>query len=151
MRTADNDGRFHRFDAGRARVADARAPVDGQLWYRTGDVVETQAGELVHIGRLDRQLKVRGYRVEPEEVERALRAHPAVDDAVVAASPGDGASLVAFVVGSAEGDATLHEHLCAVLPRHLVPSRIVWVDRLPTNDRGKVDHHEIAALAAGLR
>jgi acyl-coenzyme A synthetase/AMP-(fatty) acid ligase len=111
--------------------------------------VEIQDGAMVHIGRLDRQLKVRGYRIEPEEIEASLRKHSSVTDAVITTAPGSGGlSLVAFVVGDRDSEAALRTHLASCLPRHLMPSRIVWVDELPTNARGKVDHKRLAALAA---
>src|SRR5258708_18304071 len=101
--------------------------------YRTGDRARQRAdGTLEPLGRADRQVKVRGFRVEPGEVEAALRAEPAVRAAAVLPYR-DG--LVAYVVldplreAAAAGD--LREALAARLPAYLVPSRVVAVDELP--------------------
>jgi amino acid adenylation domain-containing protein len=108
----------------------------GSRLYRTGDRVRLRAdGRLEFLGRLDEQLKVRGFRVEPGEVTAALLAHPGVREAAVAA---DGDRLVAYVAGSA-GPDELRGHLAALLPAHLVPTAWVPVDVLPLTANGKVD------------
>src|SRR5262249_51237212 len=65
-------------------------PLTGDHYYRTGDRVRWEKGLLVHLGRLDNQVKLRGHRVELGEIETVLRRHPAVDEAVVVAVPGAG-------------------------------------------------------------
>ncbi|MCK2215700.1 amino acid adenylation domain-containing protein [Actinomadura sp. ATCC 31491] len=108
----------------------------GARLYRTGDRVRWRAdGTLEFLGRLDGQVKVRGFRVEPGEVETALLARPGVRQAAVAAH---GERLVAYVAGDAAPDE-LRRALAASLPAHLVPSAWVRLDTLPLTVAGKVD------------
>ncbi|GAA2372522.1 amino acid adenylation domain-containing protein [Dactylosporangium salmoneum] len=117
----------------------------GARRYRTGDLVRWRAdGQLEFLGRIDDQVKVRGFRVEPGEVEACLTAHPAVGDAAVIA---DGDRLVGFVVGEVT-DAQMRRHAAAALPPHLVPSLFVAVDRLPLTVTGKVDRDALRRRAA---
>ena len=129
-------------------VPDPYGPEPGARLYRTGDrAVRLPGGDLLFLGRLDRQVKVRGQRIEPGEVEAALAAHPAVAHAVVAAVDGPaGTELVAFAaVRTAADPAELREHCRDRLPAAAVPARVVVVDRLPLTASGKVD---LAALLA---
>ncbi|HVH12218.1 MAG TPA: amino acid adenylation domain-containing protein [Longimicrobium sp.] len=122
-------------------VPDPFSPVPGARAYRTGDRVRLLAdGNLEFIGRLDHQEKIRGYRVEPGEVEAALSALPGVREARVLVRrdpPGD-PRLVAYVVGDAEGDA-LRAGVVGSLPGHMVPSAFVVLERLPLTAHGKLD------------
>jgi amino acid adenylation domain-containing protein len=120
--------------------------------YRTGDRVRLRPdGELEFLGRLDDQLSIRGFRVEPGEVAAALNSHPAVE-ASVAVGVGSSSTdrqLVAYVV--AAGDerpqhGELAEYLGGFLPEHLVPSRYVWLDELPLTQHGKIDRDALPAL-----
>ncbi|MFS8521078.1 MAG: non-ribosomal peptide synthetase, partial [Micromonosporaceae bacterium] len=116
---------------------------DGVRWYRTGDVVRYD-GRVYHcLGRLDDQVKVRGYRVELGEVQAALLSHPAVHHAV-ALAPADAHGtrrLVGYVepVSDPPDEAELRAWLRDRLPAYLLPSRIVVLDRLPIGPTGKVD------------
>jgi amino acid adenylation domain-containing protein len=108
----------------------------GSRLYRTGDRVRRRPdGELEFLGRFDGQLKVRGYRVEPDEVTAALLSHPGVRQAAVTAAED---RLVAYVAGSADPDE-LRRHLSTTLPPHLVPTVWVPLDTLPLTNNGKVD------------
>ena len=111
--------------------------------YRTGDLVRRRNdGAIEFVGRNDRQLKLRGFRIEPEEVERALRSHPDVSDALVALRPGDHAGLGAWAVPAAgrSVDATLLvDHLRRCLPAYTVPASIAIVPEIPIGPNGKVD------------
>ncbi|TDB96371.1 amino acid adenylation domain-containing protein [Nonomuraea longispora] len=126
-------------------VADPFAP--GERMYRTGDLARwTFAGELEFAGRADGQLKIRGHRIEPGEVESVLESSPGVSRAVVTAAdaPGGGRRLIAYVVPGRTLERT-RAYAAARLPRYLLPSRYVPLDRLPLTPHGKVDR---AALPA---
>jgi amino acid adenylation domain-containing protein len=125
--------------------------------YRTGDRARwLPEGTLEYLGRLDAQVKVRGYRVEPGEVEAALARHPRVSASAVIARedrPGD-VRLVAYVVGrdgAAPADAELRAFLAERLPEHLVPSAFVPLPALPYTAGGKVDRRALPAPAAPRR
>jgi amino acid adenylation domain-containing protein len=127
-------------------LADPFAP--GERLYRTGDLGRWRAdGVLEFLGRADRQVKIRGVRVEPGEVEQVLLAQPAVREAAVVARRGpEGTELAAFLV-LAEPDAPLdgvRALLRARLPDQLVPAHLVPLAELPRLPNGKVDR---AALA----
>ncbi|WP_203854783.1 non-ribosomal peptide synthetase, partial [Dactylosporangium siamense] len=113
----------------------------GARWYRTGDVVRWSAdGRLEYLGRLDAQVKVRGFRVEPGEVESVLLTHPRVSAAVVVA---DGDRLVAYVVGETDG---LRAYLGVRLPEYLVPAVFVELTGIPMTVNGKVDRAALPAV-----
>ncbi|MCX5380999.1 non-ribosomal peptide synthetase [Streptomyces sp. NBC_00091] len=125
----------------------------GSLMYRTGDLVRWRAdGRLDVLGRADGQLKVRGVRVEPGEIEAALVRHPAVARAAVLLRADDAtgdARLTAYAVpapGTAAPEpAALRRHLAALLPDYMVPAAFVVLDALPLGPNGKLDR---AALPA---
>ncbi|WP_327072344.1 non-ribosomal peptide synthetase [Kitasatospora purpeofusca] len=124
-----------------------RLPGLGRV-FRSGDRVRTTAaGALEFLGRDDDQVQVNGHRVELGEVMSALRAHPDVLDCVVL--PQDQA-LAGFVVAAPDRRSTdgIHAHLRDRLPGHMVPNVIVFVDRLPVTERGKVDLAALRALPA---
>ncbi|PPK65378.1 non-ribosomal peptide synthetase [Actinokineospora auranticolor] len=122
-------------------------PFEPGRMYRTGDVVRwTRDGQLMFVGRADDQVKVRGFRIELGEVESALRAHPAVADAVAAVHTDAGGHkrLVGYVAGAELPDAAaLREFLTESQPDHLVPTAFVLLDRLPVSPNGKVDRRAL--------
>ena len=129
--------------------------VKGERLYRTGDLCRWRAdGNVEFIGRRDNQVKVRGYRVELEEVEACICRYQQVIEAVVLAKDlGTGTlELVAYVTGdeSLELDA-LRSYLGATTPGYMVPSHLVKLDRLPLNASGKVDRKALPhpAMHAG--
>jgi amino acid adenylation domain-containing protein len=115
----------------------------GGRLYRTGDRVRWRAdGVLEFLGRLDDQVKLRGHRVEPGEVEAAVREYPSVRSVVVIASGElDDKRLVAYVVadGPAPGAGELRSFLHERLPDFMIPSAFVFLEELPLTPNGKVD------------
>ncbi|WP_331771258.1 amino acid adenylation domain-containing protein (plasmid) [Embleya sp. NBC_00888] len=116
----------------------------GARRYRTGDRVRLRPdGQLEFLGRLDAQVKVRGHRVEPGEVEAALLARPGVVQAAVVARE---QALVGYVVTTADLSVPeLRADLAGRLPAHLVPDALVRLDRLPLTPNGKLDHRALPA------
>ncbi|MGW6687613.1 AMP-binding enzyme [Streptomyces sp. NPDC054961] len=134
--TTERDGAPHRF-------------------YRTGDQgYAAPSGELVVVGRIDHQVKIRGMRIDLGDVEHAVRRHPDVRDVVVVPVPsaeGD-AQLIALVIPAGEHivERALRRDLLAELPRNMVPQEFAEVAAFPLNPNGKIDRKALAAdLAAG--
>ncbi|CAM4456607.1 non-ribosomal peptide synthetase [Nocardia ninae] len=122
----------------------------GTRMYRTGDLVRWMSdGALEFIGRTDFQIKVRGFRIEPGEVEAQLKTHPAVSAAVVVARADAGGEkrLVGYVVaepGAGEPEPiALRAHMIERVPEYMVPSAIVVLDRFPLNVNGKIDQRAL--------
>ncbi|HLL47706.1 MAG TPA: amino acid adenylation domain-containing protein [Longimicrobiaceae bacterium] len=134
-------------------VPDPYSPVPGGRLYRTGDRARwREEGEIEFLGRVDHQVKVRGFRVEPGEVEAVLLEHPGVREAVVVLredTPGD-RRLVAYAAAEAGATAgELRAFLKDRLPDHLVPSAVALLDALPLTPSGKVDRRALPAPAPG--
>src|SRR5581483_8590341 len=124
-------------------VPDPFSSQPGARLYRTGDRVRLRHdGEIEFLGRFDDQVKVRGFRIEPGEIEAALLTQPGVHEAVVVVRPGS--QLVGYVVGDVNGVA-VRQDLRASLPSFMVPSAVVVLDRLPLNANGKVDRGALPA------
>jgi amino acid adenylation domain-containing protein len=127
------------------RIADLDRQSASRRVYRTGDLVCVRPdGNLDFLGRMDYQVKIRGHRIEPGEVEVALGAHPAVAAAAVVARADRGAEkrLVAYLVCRREPPPAareLHDFLKARLPAYMVPGAFIWLGALPLTPNGKVD------------
>jgi len=124
----------------------------GARMYRTGDLAWLDPGGYMHfLGRTDGQVKVRGYRVEPGEVEAVLSGHEQVRAVAVGVRQlGDEVTgLVAYVVPETKGvtAAELSSRARAALPAYMVPARYVFLDALPLTDSGKVDRSALAGIA----
>ncbi|MFF7476187.1 amino acid adenylation domain-containing protein [Streptomyces sp. NPDC008092] len=149
----DNRGRF--LDASGRPVATAGGYVpDDKHWYRTGDLVQVlEGGTLVHLGRLDQQVKIMGQRVEIGETEAVLREQDGIGQvAVVALRDEDGQTrLEAAYTGTARPAADLRQALSARLPRYMVPHRFTHRAELPLNHNGKLDRRVLAEQLAALR
>ena len=125
----------------------------GSRLYRTGDRCRWRRDGLIeYLGRIDDQIKLRGFRIEPGEIEAALRKLPGVRNATVFAretETGAGKQLVACVVpedGRRLLSAELRAQLAPMLPDYMVPARIRCVDKFPLNGNGKVDRRALAEL-----
>ncbi len=120
----------------------------GARLYRTGDEGRwLPDGTIEFLGRTDFQLKVRGFRIEPGEIEVQLREHPAVREAVVVVredAPGD-RRLVAYFVGEAVGIDALRAHLSERLPEYMLPAAYVRLDSFPLTPSGKLGRQELPA------
>ncbi|OPF80196.1 non-ribosomal peptide synthetase [Streptomyces antioxidans] len=131
-------------------LADPFGP-SGSRMYRTGDIAAwTDDGELRFVGRADDQLKVRGFRIEPGEIEAALTRHEAVAEAVVTlARVADRTLLTGYAVPVAgagvPGAGELRSFLGGLLPDYMVPSAFVALDALPLTRNGKVDRRRLPA------
>jgi amino acid adenylation domain-containing protein len=134
-----------------------RDPDDPDLvTYRTGDLGRRHAdGSLEFVGRRDRQIKVRGMRVEVAEIEQALAALPGVRQVAVEARPIDGETqLVAYLEASGGDRPSQHDLRDALrdqLPEYMVPGAIVWLDRMPRTSSNKIDRRALPAPAAEIR
>ncbi|HEV7897843.1 MAG TPA: amino acid adenylation domain-containing protein [Planosporangium sp.] len=131
-------------------VADPFA-ADGSRLYRTGDLARhTADGDLEFLGRVDHQITLRGYRIEPGEIESVLSEHPGIREAAVTARPDhDGAyRLLAWYVSASPGagpePGEVRRHLRARLPEHMVPAVFTRIDQLPHNANGKIDRGRLA-------
>jgi amino acid adenylation domain-containing protein len=125
------------------------------LFYCTGDLVEALPdGHLKYIGRKDRQIKTRGYRVELDEVESALLSLPSVEEAAAFTVPdGQGSHLIEAAVTAKPGVALTPEavlaHVAGRLPAYAVPVAARVVPLFPRTSTGKIDRRELVALTAG--
>jgi amino acid adenylation domain-containing protein/non-ribosomal peptide synthase protein (TIGR01720 family) len=125
---------------------------DGSRMYRTGDVVRWRSdGQLQYLGRADDQIKLRGVRIEPGEIEAVLATHPRVASARVVVRDD---RLVAYLI-AVDGTggwtpADLRRHAAAALPSHMVPSGFVAVDQFPLTPSGKLDRNALPAPEAVL-
>ncbi|WP_198299668.1 non-ribosomal peptide synthetase [Tumebacillus avium] len=139
-------GYWHRADLTEERFLPSPF-ADGERFYRTGDLARWLAdGNLEFLGRADQQVKIRGHRIEPGEVEAALCEHLLVQEAAVTARedvPGH-KRLVAYVVGDAPPNE-LKLFLQGKLPEYMVPSVIVSLEKLPLTASGKVDRRALPA------
>ncbi|GAB4195292.1 MAG: hypothetical protein OHK0022_11930 [Roseiflexaceae bacterium] len=137
-------------------LTQSRFVTNPYTWYpddrmlRTGDRGTYRAdGSVVYLGRADRQVKLRGFRVELGEIEQHLLSHPAVRQAHVAAgyNPADPQALVAYLVLRETGitDQELRQHLRRFVPGHMVPSALVRLEQLPLTPAGKVDTRALPA------
>lgn len=115
--------------------------------YRSGDLgCRTADGQLAYLGRNDQQVKIRGHRIEPAEIEQALTALPGVEKAAVLAETGSaGSELIAYVVADASPE-TLRAALATRLPAHMLPSAIVCCAAFPATANGKLDRRALRQL-----
>jgi amino acid adenylation domain-containing protein len=134
-------------------LPDPFGPRAGAALYRTGDLARYRTdGALEFLGRIDHQVKLRGFRIELGEIEVALRAHPAIEQAVVTVwQRGADRRLVAYVVGrgadAPPGQDELAGFLAAQLPDYMVPAHVVALPALPLSANGKLDRRALPTPA----
>jgi amino acid adenylation domain-containing protein len=128
------------------------SPVPGARMYRTGDLGRRLPnGEIAFLGRLDEQVKVRGYRVEPSEVSTVLGQHPAIETSIVVSTedvPGE-KQLVAYLVlaqGSTLSGTALRDYLRQRMPDYMVPTAFVSIPSLPVTEQGKVNRGALPSV-----
>jgi L-proline---[L-prolyl-carrier protein] ligase len=125
--------------------------------YRTGDIVTIDADGRYHlVGRRDRMIKSRGYRIELDEIETTMMAHPSVREAAVVALPDEltGNRIVGFVAAADRTpilEGALREHCLRTLPRYMVPETFVVLDDLPKTSTGKIDRVRLTNEAMSAR
>ena len=118
----------------------------GEVVYRSGDLVRyREGGELEYVGRVDKQLKVRGYRVEPGEIEEVLKGCEGVREVVVEGrrEEGEGVRLVAYVMSEGGSAREWRKYLRERLPEYLVPGVYVRMEELPLTASGKIDRQRL--------
>jgi len=121
-------------------IHDERFP--GEVLFRTGDAGKwTADGQIVYCGRLDNQLKVRGHRIEPVEIERILFMQAGIEQAVVTVKEG---MLVAYITGNTTvSREDLRQQLALMVPAYMLPAAIVKLEKLPLTSSGKVDRQQL--------
>jgi glutamate racemase len=129
---------------------------DGRAYYATGDLVtRDDARGLTFRGRVDRLLKVRGYRVQPEEVEHVLEQRAEIDEAAVVKHRRGEVEVLAAVVCLADGEAleldAVIGHCTRLLPSYMVPDVILPVAEMPRGSRGKADYNAVLELVKSPR
>ena len=125
---------------------------DGTRWYRTGDIViEAENGDYTYLGRRDRMIKRRGYRVELGEIEAGLYRHPLIKEAaVVAVDDIEGVKINAFLSCREVKHPSLIElkRFCSEqLPLYMIPDRFSWLDALPKTSTDKIDYQRLKELS----
>lgn len=144
---SNNAGRFVAFDPATdepARTCRDVGPVPDDLWYRTGDRVSVRSDcTMVHLGRLDSQVQIHGYRVELGEIEAHLRQHPNVREAALTVRD---AELRAVYTGEPTGADELARWLRDRLPPYMVPRNYACLDALPLNHNGKLDRKKLETM-----
>jgi amino acid adenylation domain-containing protein/non-ribosomal peptide synthase protein (TIGR01720 family) len=128
-------------------VPDGLSGERGGRLYRTGDVVRwREDGQLDYLGRLDQQIKLRGYRIEPGEIERVIAGNSSVRQCAVIASENDcRLNLIAYVAGDI-GAKEMREYLSRRLPGYMVPKRIITLDKLPLTSNGKINRRALPEI-----
>jgi len=147
-------GYLHRSDLTAERfIPHPYSEAPGSRLYRTGDLARfLPDGQIAFLGRVDTQIKIRGHRIEPDEIVVTLNSHPTVKASLVTATPsaessGD-KSLLAYIVPESDAQPSvtaLREHLRARLPDYMIPVTFVKLEALPLTPNGKVDRRALPA------
>lgn len=151
LNPAENESRFVEYSADGTPARPVTGLPDPAHWYRTGDRVAIEDGAYVHLGRLDDQVKIHGYRIELAEIESLIRRHPGVHDVVVLALPAEGGELglsALYISDEEVQEIELAELITSRLPGYMAPARYLRVETFPLTSSGKVDRRRLAAEAA---
>ncbi|WP_455812808.1 amino acid adenylation domain-containing protein [Pseudomonas graminis] len=135
------------------RTASQFVEVNGERWYRTGDIGRYRPGAVLEfLGRRDNQVKISGYRLELDEIRLAIGSAPEVEDAQVWVGEQGGRPVLAAAVQSPLPPdwQALTQHLASLLPAYAIPSLWGHCTHWPLTDNGKRDHRAIASLAQGV-
>lgn len=134
------------------RTSEQFITVGGERLYRTGDrVLQHPDGEFEFLGRFDRQIKLRGLRIEPGEIEAVLRTHGEVARAAVVRRAEGLAAFIVPVNGHPPAPRALRAHLARTLPAWMIPNRLEVVDDLPRLPNGKTDFDALGCVPMGRR
>ena len=125
---------------------------DRTRWYRSGDLsCFNEADELIFAGRVDKQMKLRGHRLEPGEVEAALLSMQGIRQAAVLMVDFEATSqLVAFCVGERQEEESLRERMRQLAPAWAVPNRFIWVESIPLTRNGKTNYTQLERVWQGF-
>ncbi|CAF4063714.1 unnamed protein product, partial [Adineta steineri] len=130
-------------------TATALVEIDGQLFYRTGDLVTIDNNGFLHYqGRKDHQIKLHGQRIELGEIERSLLNITSISACVVMKWKDD--YLVAYIQSSDINEQELRQHCQSHLPPHMIPSIFIILEKLPLNQNGKVDRKQLLSPGFSL-
>ena len=147
-------GYLNRPDLTRSQFMELSLGGEDGRWYKSGDLARAASdGSLHYAGRADDQVKVRGFRIEPAEIETALAGVSGVHAvAVVAQEDVIGEpKLVAFYVSDESSENALRNHALRLLPSQMVPARFIRVRELPLSPAGKIDRRRLTATPLNLR
>jgi len=132
------------------KTASRFVTIDGNRWYRTGDLAYCDKDGLFHyLGRIDNQVKILGYRVELEEIECHLRNGSGCSEVAAVAWPiqsGSASGVIGFVVNCKVPEEEIKAVLQERLPSYMVPGRVYSLSKLPLNNNGKVDRRELLSM-----
>jgi amino acid adenylation domain-containing protein/FkbH-like protein len=137
-------------------IPDAFSGKRGARLYRSGDLARRHTnGEIEYLGRIDHQVKVRGFRVELGEIEATLQKIPGIRDVIVVVLEEDSGNkrLVAYLTATSEDkpdSGELREHLLKNLPDYMAPNAFVWVNHIPMTAHGKIDRKSLPAPESEL-
>lgn len=143
-------GYLHRADLTAERFMEDPFAGDGSRMYRTGDIGRIRDGRLFFNGRVDDQIKLRGYRIEPGDIEAVAAQEPGVNECAVIARPLDGGDLVLVLYAGSELDpaalsARLRQRFVKSLPAYMRPQHVVVLRALPKTPNGKIDRRALPA------
>ena len=141
---SENANRFVSYEGEQGRMYDGGEPLTDRHWYRTGDRCRWEQGDLVHLGRIDAQIKIRGNRVELGEIESAIRRHPAIAEVVVITVPmADGEIDLHALYTGGEVEDDVFASLVEDLPTYMHPRGFHHRAGIPLTTIGKVDRKRI--------